>query len=346
MEINHTEYTIAEIVDRFDKDIRVNRDYQRGGGLWPDSAKVYFIDTILEQYPFPKIYFHQIYDKVKKKPMMEIVDGQQRILTIIDFMNDNLRLTGASQNFKGLNFSQLPEELQDKLRMTRIQADVILSAEKAKLLEMFRRMNAYTAPLNAAEKRHAKYQGKFKWWAVEMADKITPILEQFGILSPKQMLRMADVEFIAELAIVMDAGIVHKTSKSIEDIYRKYDKDFPKEDTTTKAIVSFFDTIVNHFSVLRNSHLMKTYAIHSFFCAYAQIRYGIPNGKEAIGVRTQNLNIRTDKQTIGQLQALSDAHEVKDDTGCFREYVVATSTTTKEAQRKARSRVIAKIICP
>ena len=31
MEINHAEYTIAEIVDRFDKDIKVNRDYQRGG---------------------------------------------------------------------------------------------------------------------------------------------------------------------------------------------------------------------------------------------------------------------------------------------------------------------------
>jgi Protein of unknown function DUF262 len=346
MEINHSEYTISELVERFDKDIRVNRDYQRGGGLWPDSAKVYFIDTILEQYPFQKLYFHQIYDKAKKKPIMEVVDGQQRILTIIDFMNDELRLTGASQNFKGLTFSQLPEDMQERLRMSRIQVDVILSAEKTKLLEMFRRMNAYTAPLNPAEKRHAKYQGKFKWFAVEMADRITPALEQFGILSPKQMLRMAEVEFIAELAIVVDSGIIHKSSKSIEDIYKKYDKQFPIEEKVSMVISSFFETLVNNFGTLRNSHLMKTYAIHSFFCAYAQIRYGIPNGEETVGVKTRNMNIKTDKQTMARLQALSDAHEVKDETGEFREYVAATSTTTKEAQRKARSRVIAQIICP
>lgn len=346
MQINHSEYTISEIVSRFNKDISVNKDYQRGGGLWPDSAKVYFIDTILEEYPFPKLYFHQIYDKAKQKPKWEVVDGQQRILTIIDFVNNDLRLTGASQNYKGRIFSELSEELQEHFLMSRIQVDVILSAEKTKLLEMFRRINAYTAPLNSAEKRHAKYQGTFKWWAVEIADRITPILEQFGILTPKQMLRMADVEFIAELAIVLDSGIVHKSSKSIDDIYRKFDKVYPNEAHFTKVIVSFFNTLATHFSELRGTHLMKTYAVHSFFCAFAQIQYGIPNGETSIEVKTSGRSIKYDKNTIARLQALSDAHELKDTFGEFKEYVEATNTTTKETQRKARSKVIAKILCP
>jgi len=348
MEINHAEYTIAEIVDRFNKDIKVNRDYQRGGGLWPDSAKVYFIDTILEQYPFPKLYFHQVYDKIKKKPIMEVVDGQQRILTIIDFLGDNIRLTGASQNYKGLIFSELPEDLQDRVRMARIQVDVILAADKTKLLEMFRRMNAYTAPLNPAEKRHAKHQGKFKWFAVEIADRITPVLEQFAILTPKQMIRMTDVEFIAELCIVLDSGIKHKSSKSIEDIYRKYDKIFPpeKEELFSKVILSFFDLLTTKFSMLRGSYLMKTYAVHSFFCAFAQIQYGIPNGEDSIGVPSHGKSVRIDKDTIACLQALSDAHELKDTEGEFKDYVAATNTTTKEAQRKARSKILARILCP
>ena len=310
MEINHAEYTIAEIVDRFGKDIRVNRDYQRGGGLWPDSAKVYFIDTILEQYPFPKLYFHQVYDKIKKKPLMEVIDGQQRILTIIDFLNDDIRLTGASQNYKGLLFSDLPEDLQERVRMARIQVDVILATDKTKLLEMFRRMNAYTAPLNPAEKRHAKYQGKFKWFAVEIADRITPVLEQFGILTPKQMIRMADVEFIAELCIVLDSGIRHKSAKAIEDIYKKYDKLFApeKEELFSTAVLSFFDLLSTKFSILRGTHLMKTYAVHSFFTAFAQIQYGIPNGEESVGVPSIRKPVRTDKETISRLQALSDAH--------------------------------------
>jgi hypothetical protein len=232
--------------------------------------------------------------------------------------------------------------------MARIQADVILSADKTKLLEMFRRMNAYTAPLNPAEKRHAKYQGKFKWFVVQIADRITPVLEQFGILSPKQMIRMADAEFIAELCIVLDSGIRHKSTKSIEDIYKKYDKEFPqeREQVFSKALLAFFDLLTKKFSMLRESHLMKTYAVHSFFCAFAQIQYGIPNGEESIGIPPIGKSVKTDNETIAQLQALSDAHELKDTEGEFRDYVAATSTTTKEAQRKARSKVLARILCP
>ncbi len=342
---NHSEHTISEIVERFDKDIKINRDYQRSGGLWPDTAKVYFIDTILEKYPFPKLYFHLIYDRHKKKPMYEIVDGQQRVLTIVDFLNNELRLSNASQKYSGCYFKDMPEETQDDFRMVRIQVDVIVSSDKYEILEMFRRINAYTAPLNPAEKRHAKFQGKFKWFAIKLADKIGAIIEQFGILSPKQIIRMDDVEFIADLAIVLDEGIVNKSAKSTDDIYKKFEKEFPDEDHYRDIIISFFDTLSSNFSELRGTNLMKTYAVHSFFCAFAHIKYGIPNGEKSIGFPTPMSDIKCDKKTIEQLLALSDAHETKDLEGKFAEYVKASiSTTTKSAQRMTRTKTIAQII--
>ncbi|MBF0456416.1 MAG: DUF262 domain-containing protein [Nitrospirae bacterium] len=345
MQISRSEHTISEIVEGFDKDIKINRDYQRSDGIWPDTARVYFIDTILEGYPFPKLYFHQIYDKSKKKPMWEIVDGQQRIHTIIDFLNNELRLSKASQKYSGCYFKDLPDETQDAFRTVIIQVDKILSAEKYEILEMFRRMNAYTAPLNPAEQRHAKYQGKFKWFAAQLADKIGVVIEQFGILSSKQIMRMADVEFIADLAIVLDEGIVSKSSKSTDDIYKKYEKDFENEDRYRDIITSFFDTLALNFSELRNTYLMKTYAVHSFFCAFAYIKYGIPDGENAVGFSSPMGDIKYDKKTIEQMLALSYAHEIKDLKGEFREYVdAATSTTTKAAQRRTRTRTIAQII--
>ena len=61
MEINNSAYTIAEIIGGYTrKDIRINRSYQRSGGIWPSSAQTYFIDTILEKYPFPKLYFLRV----------------------------------------------------------------------------------------------------------------------------------------------------------------------------------------------------------------------------------------------------------------------------------------------
>lgn len=348
MKINHSAYTIAEIISGFTrKDIRINRSYQRSGGIWPQSAQTYFIDTILEKYPFPKLYFHQIYDRTVKKPIMEVVDGQQRLQTIIDFTKDKFRLSRASQKHSGLLYSDLDEPTQEAFQMYSVPVDVILAAERPQLLEMFRRMNSYTAPLNPAEKRHSTYQGKFKWFAVELADKISPILEEFGILTTKQILRMADSELIAEFVIILEEGLVNRSASSINNLYKKYDVSFPQEEEYSNIISNFFQVLANHFGELRRTFVMKTYAIHSFFSAYAHIKYGIPNGEAHIGIPSRGTDIKTDDETIDRLIQISDAHETKDIEGPYGEYVkAAISTTTKVAQRKARTKILASVLDP
>ncbi|MBU2844334.1 DUF262 domain-containing protein [Acidithiobacillus ferriphilus] len=348
MRINHAEYTISELVDQFSrKDLKINRQYQRGEGIWPLSAKTYFIDTILENYPFPKLYFYQIFDRIAKKPIMEVVDGQQRLLTIIDFYKDDLKLNKGSQTFSGKAYSDLSEEQQESFSMYRVSVDVILAAQRPELLEMFRRMNAYTAPLNPAEKRHAKYQGLYKWFAVETSDKIGPIIEEFGILTPKQIIRMNDAELIAEIVIVLERGLINRSENEINRLYERNDKTFPEEQDYFSFISGFFNLLAEKFGELRNTLLMKPYAIHSFFAAYAHILRGIPNGERDLGIPCRNKEINTDKETIKKLMALSDAHEVKDVNGEYKEYVSATlNSTTKSAQRKARTKVLIEILDP
>ena len=86
MKVEESKYSIAEIIDWLNKrELIVNTEYQRGGGLWPSTAKSYFIDTILKDFPFPKVYFHERLDRETKRPRREIVDGQQRLSTILDF---------------------------------------------------------------------------------------------------------------------------------------------------------------------------------------------------------------------------------------------------------------------
>ncbi len=348
MEINHSAYTIAEIISGFTrKDIRINRSYQRSGRIWPPSAQTYFIDTILEKYPFPKLYFHQIYNRTFKKPIMEVVDGQQRLQTILDFARDKIRLSKASQKHSGLTYSELDDATQEAFQMYRVPVDVILAAERPQLLEMFRRMNAYTAPLNPAEKRHSIYQGKFKWFAVELADKISPIIEEFGILTTKQIVRMADAELITELVIVLEEGLINRSESSINNVYKRYDVNFAQDEDCSRIISHFFELLATNFGELRNTFIMKPYAIHSFFSAYAHIKYGIPNGEEQLGFPSRGTDIKADGETLNKLIEISDAHEIKDIEGPYGEYVkAAISTTTKAAQRKARTRTLAQVLDP
>src|SRR5690606_8579245 len=100
MNLDSSTYSIVELRDMLNrKDLLVNNSYQRGSGLWPTSARSYFIDTILMGFPFPKLYFYESLDRAERRVIREIVDGQQRITSIMDFLNNRFKLTAVSRTY-------------------------------------------------------------------------------------------------------------------------------------------------------------------------------------------------------------------------------------------------------
>ncbi|MBS3115477.1 DUF262 domain-containing protein, partial [Candidatus Woesearchaeota archaeon] len=65
----------------------LNPKFQRRQ-VWTPSAKSFLIDTILRGDPIPKIFIRQNIDPSTKKSIREVVDGQQRLRTILDFIKD------------------------------------------------------------------------------------------------------------------------------------------------------------------------------------------------------------------------------------------------------------------
>lgn len=142
MKVEEGKYSIAELVDWYRRrELVVNTEYQRGGGLWPWPAKSYFIDTILKEFPFPKVYFHERVDKETKRPRREIVDGQQRLSTIVDFVDGGFALGKNARGLEGKRFNDLTEEQQNSFYSYTVSVDVIRNADRSEILQMFRRMN-------------------------------------------------------------------------------------------------------------------------------------------------------------------------------------------------------------
>ena len=341
MKLMTTAYTISEIMEMLErKDLQVNEEYQRSSDVWPTNARSYFIDTILEGFPFPKVTFYESYDKNRKKTKKEIVDGQQRILSIVDFRNGKYSLSAESKRFKGKRFSDLSEEEQERFLMFQVQVDNITQCESTEILEMFRRINAFTAPLTPAEKRHAEFTGSFKWFVNELVDEYSPLLQEYKILTQKQCIRMADAEMICEMVIVLDKGIVSKSVSDLRAIYSKYDKDFKSADQYREMIASFFEELRGRLSLLRGTFIMKHYVVHSLFCAMTHRKYGIPGGDSVVGGK-YGAYYSDMEASIHNLRALAEAHEMQDDGGQFAEYVKAClSTTSKRKQREDRAKAI------
>jgi hypothetical protein len=334
--------SIAEIRDQMDSGTLVaNRTYQRSAGLWPQSAKSYFIDTIMTEFPFQSVYIHEYVTRSTKRIRKDIVDGQQRLTTIKAYLDDEFPLARSAKKFAGLRFSQLDDESQDDFLAYSVPVITISQAQKPEILEMFRRMNAFTVPLNDAEKRHSEFHGEFKWLVNEVADLYSPMLNSFGVLTEKQIVRMADADFITDVADVIARGIQNRQPSKLTALYRDFDDDFPRKDEFLEKLVETFGYIQNELGAIQNTFMCKSYAFHSLASALIHNRWGIPNGEEQLGSPSRGEFSANSETALANVITLAEAHEADISEGPLRPYVEACeSTTHRSPQRTVRTSYI------
>jgi hypothetical protein len=334
MIINNNNYSVLEIINMLERrELLVNQDYQRGSGLWPDGPSSYFIDTILEAYPFPKIYMYEVLDREARGVRKEIVDGQQRIKTIVRFYNNEFALSGDTRH-AGRTFVELDQDQQDQFLSYAVSVDVIRNASRAQILQMFRRMNAYTLPLNEAEKRHSSFEGAFKWFINELTDILDEFFSTFGVFTSRQILRMADAELLSECVLSIERGVISTSAKDLRDLYKHYDSEFPHPTPYRKRIRETFDFIAGPLGVLRGTHMMKPYALHSLFTALFHCRFGIPAIEEQFHVPTQRIFTADPRSAADALLALAQAHEAKETEGQYATYVWGCLAGTNRIGRR------------
>jgi hypothetical protein len=339
MKFTRNVLTIADLNNWFEnRTLIVNREYQRVKGLWPNNARSYFIDTILNDYPFPKITIMQIVDLKTKASIREIIDGQQRMMTINDFLNNKIVLSSVSDTFKGMKFSDIDEELQQKFLSYEASVDTVIGAQKEEVLEIFRRINSYTLPLNEAEKRHATYQGEFKWFIKDLLELYSPLFENYNILTIRQLSRMGDADLMTELCQILMAGIITRSNKKLDDLYKHNDRSFYDRISIEIKLKDSLDYIkVNLYPVLLTK-MIKPYSFYSLFSALIFNKWGILNisedelGSPIIDEYTYNIEAAT-----ANIMELLKNLEQENISGSFGEFVRAClSTTHSVTNRKVR----------
>lgn len=315
------------------RELIVNSDYQRGSGLWPDGPSSYFIDTILEGYPFSKIYMYEFLDRPTRGIRKEIVDGQQRIKAIVRFYKNELTLTGESA-YAGSKFDDLDEEAQGKFLSYIVSSDVIRNATRTQILQMFRRMNAYTLPLNEPEKRHSTFQGSFKWFINELADMLNEFFVEFGVFTNRQIVRMLDAELLTDCVLAIERGVVSTSPIDLRSLYKNYDDDFPQSERYHELIEDVFRYIIENFGDLRQTHMMKPYALHSLVTAMIHCKYGIETIEREWNVAPLGQFAYDPQQAAENLLALAQVHEAKEVDGPFATYVWGCLAGTNRAPRR------------
>lgn len=167
MEMSKKPWPILSVNSIMSK-VDTNPPYQRPA-VWSTAQKQLLIDTIIRGYDIPKLYWRTISRPPYK---YEVIDGQQRLLAIRDFIMDKFTLPKNADpldgvSLSGLKYSGLPDDLRIAFDSYALDIVMVTSDDTDEVQEMFLRLQNGTS-LKAQEKRNAM-PGKMRDFVKQVA---------------------------------------------------------------------------------------------------------------------------------------------------------------------------------
>lgn len=232
---------------RSDRTLEISPKFQRRP-VWMDSERSELIDTILKKLPFPEVYIQSVLDSATGAERHVVVDGQQRITSILMFIDNEVALPSAS-DWQGQYFRDLDELRKQDFWNYRIVVRGLSETNDAEIRELFTRLNTNNVALNDQELRNAHYKGRFKQIAERSAD--NPLFQEVGLFTARDIRRMLDVEFASELLLLNLEGVSNKKDM-LDEAYARFELEFPEEvkiESEFSATIGLLRTIINESNV-------------------------------------------------------------------------------------------------
>ncbi|GIG60621.1 hypothetical protein Lfu02_49930 [Longispora fulva] len=214
------------------KNEQLNLDppYQRKS-VWTTKDRRFFMDTVFRNYPSPAIFLHKTIDDTTGNTTYHVVDGKQRILTVLLYVENRFALSDdfGDTRFAGRRWRDLDPTARRLLWNYRLTIEELDDASIIDVNDVFSRLNKNANKLNAQELRHARFDG---WLISFLEEEATEsVWRTFKVRTAAKEKRMSDVQNISELAAVILRKDISGFSQ--EDLDRLYaDHDAPEAEET------------------------------------------------------------------------------------------------------------------
>lgn len=165
--------------------------------VWTSEQKSLFVHSLMYGYPFPPAFAQDNGDGI-----LWLLDGKQRLTTVIEFCEDKFKLHKNTPNVFGhevanKKFSQLHEDFQDEILSTNFTIHQMRGLTDSERDEMFVRLNKGT-PLSKIEQTRAMYSS-----LIAQIEAIAGLeFFQDHVTIPTN--RFADQELILQTAMILD----------------------------------------------------------------------------------------------------------------------------------------------
>ena len=343
MERRVTTQDISWFID-LDRNGQLDLDppYQRRS-VWSMRDRRFFLDTIFRGYPSPSIFLFKA-TKESGAISYEVVDGKQRLETILKFHRGEIAVAGnfGDVELDGKKWASLSPTNRQAFSDYVLPVEFIRIVDGGQVNQVFDRLNRNSRRLERQELRHARYDGWFVSLAEEEAQQ--GLWRELGFVTTARTKRMRDVQFISELLMVIAEDKIRGFDQdAIDDFYARHEE--PMEDEMGLDEDDFRTKIANTkklLSAMQNANacvttFAKTYgAFYTLWSVISLHADQLPVA-EVIAPRYHTFMQKIEelaKQT--DLDVFLQSQKAGAYTLAHRYFSNATGASTEEAQRAAR----------
>ncbi|MDO9031150.1 MAG: DUF262 domain-containing protein [Hydrogenophaga sp.] len=273
--------------------------------VWRELHKVDFIRTIRAGYPFPQIFISRGSIDVNTMTSTScVVDGQQRMNAINEFIEDKFSVDGKK-------FSELDSTEKEVFLKYEVPViDLDLSENDPQIIEIFKRLNRTFYSLSKIERLATEYSPSefmltakllsnqlslsdeeseplsrdpnvppslYEWAATQKTANYTKWLTGSGIFSSYEISRKVHLMFTLNIMSTTMSGFFNRNELS-EEYLDQYSQSFAEKDKVVKLLDVTSKTI-NTLKIKENSYWTNKANAFSLFCAIARVDFNIDTKK-------------------------------------------------------------------
>lgn len=244
--------TVDDLVRRVSRRrIEIAPAYQRQF-RWDDERQSRLIESLFLGIPIPPLFFATNVDE-GEGTSWEVVDGLQRLLTLVNFLGDDearkvARLTGASlrltsleilHTFDGQTSKELPVDIRDGLEDRPMK--VIVLNDKSDLqvrFDLFERLNTGGIRLTDHEVRESVFMGEFVDLLTELAG--TSGFKQVVALPKRRMRDGTPQDYVLRFFAFLESWETFE--HSVKDFLTNFCRDAAKDPQLERRRNKFLST--------------------------------------------------------------------------------------------------------
>jgi hypothetical protein len=326
----------------------LNPSYQRRS-VWSLKDRRFFLDTIFRNYPSPSIFLHKRINE-EGNTIYDVVDGKQRLETILDFIEDKIAI---DKKFGDIRLDGMKwKNVKDNQELTRMLWDYVIPVEFINVVkgsyvnEVFDRLNRSARKLVEQELRHAQFDG----WFITLVDQESedPDWKELGIVTTSRSRRMRDVQFLSELLIVLlKSDISGFDQEEISKFYAKFESPEETVPNFDKDQTKEWFVKVRRFllALERENKSVTSFAkdFKDFYSLWSVVALNLDKLANADQLASMYATFMEKVQCFKNDEFLTDEHKAQYSPQ-FRYFQNSLGANTEEPQRRERHNALKSII--